>query len=241
MNDKVSCKTCSSHYDCFIGKNCSAQWVDIVDSSKEQHWYKKGHYIFKQGNHVEGIYFVCQGKIKVITNSFRGAEQIVRLASNGHILGHKGLENDVYSISAIAMTNSLVCFVDNHTLDALFTHNPQLSHALMLFYSRELRKSQLRMMYLGQMNVREKVAEVLLYINTIFGTNADDGTLNMDSCRQEIAKLICISNDQITKQLKNFVEEELITKLKRSIRLINPQGLEKIVRHYKIEELHRQQ
>jgi len=240
MKKKIICKICSN-FHCFIRENLSADWIDIIDSSKQQAWYKKGEHIIRQGQPVEGMYFIQQGKVKVLTSGFQDHEQIVRLATDGHILGHRGLGHEVYPISAVAMTTSLVCFVDNATLNNSFTQNPQLPMALMMFYSRELRKVELRMKYLGQMNVREKIAEALLYINAVFGTSPEDGALNISSCRQEIASLTGTSADQVTKQLKDFMTEKLIVKLKRRIKLINPKGLEKIVRQFGVDELFKQQ
>ncbi|MBI4931587.1 MAG: Crp/Fnr family transcriptional regulator [Bacteroidetes bacterium] len=240
MKKKISCKTCSNLH-CFIRENLSEKWIDVVDSSKQQLWYNKEQLIIKQGAPVTGMYFIQQGKVKVVANGYMGHEQIVRLATDGHILGHRGLGHDVYPISAVAMETSLVCFLDNATLNNSFMQNPQLPMALMMFYSRELRKMELRMKYLGQMNVREKIAEALLYINSVFGTSPDDGALNLPSCRQEIACLTGTNTDQVTKQLKDFANEKLIVKLKRRIKLINPKGLEKIVRHFGIEELFKQE
>ena len=239
MKNKISCKTCST-VNCFIRENLSAEWIDKVDTAKQQLFYENGQYIFKQGWPVEGMYFIMYGNVKVLTTGFKGNDQIVRLATDGHILGHRGLGNEVYPVSAKVIKDTLVCFVDNVTLSKSFIHNPKFPYALMMFYSRELRKMELRMMYLGHMNVREKIAEALLYINVIFGTNTDDGTLNTDSFRQVIAKLSATNTDQVTKQIKDFENEKLVLRIRRRIKLINTNGLEKIVHHFGTNELLKQ-
>jgi CRP-like cAMP-binding protein len=240
MKKKISCKICNTLH-CFIRENLSEKWIDIVDSSKQQVLYKEEQLIVRQGEPVAGMYFIRQGKVKVVTSGYQGQEQIVRLATDGHVIGHRGLGNDVYPISAAAMTNSLICFVDNAALSDAFIQNPKFPLALMMFYSRELRKMELRMKYLGQMNVREKIAEALLYIHKVFGISPEDGALNISSCRQEIACFAGINNDQVTKQLKDFSNENLVVKRKRRIRLINPRGLEKIVHHFGTDEFFKQQ
>ena len=97
------------------------------------------------------------------------------------------------------------------------------------------------MMYLGQMSVREKIAEALLYIDRVFGTKQDDGALEISSVRQEIADITATNTDQVTKHLKDFSEEKLIIKLKRGIKLVNKKGLEKIIQRFNTDELLRQQ
>jgi CRP-like cAMP-binding protein len=239
MQKKISCKTCNNVY-CFIRENLSPAWIEIVDSSRNQIFYRDGENIFNQGHPISGIYFIQQGKVKVTANGYQDKEQIVRFATDGHILGHIGRDNETYSINAVSMAPSLVCFVNNATLYNLFSQNPKLTYSLMMFYSLELRKVELRMKYLGQMNVREKIAEALLYINLFFGTNPDDGTLNISSCRLVIACLTGINKDQVSKQLKDFIKEKLIVKLKRRIKLVNLKLLEKLVYNFGIDEFHKQ-
>ncbi|MBI4946977.1 MAG: Crp/Fnr family transcriptional regulator [Bacteroidetes bacterium] len=240
MKKKISCKTCGT-LECIIKRNISAQWIDVFDSSKQQVRYKEEELIIKQGDIVGGMYFILQGNVKVVVNGYHDREQIVRLATDGNILGHCGQVNETYPISAIAITPSIICFVDNTTMHDILMKNSQLLYALMMFYSRKLRKTELRMKYLGQMNVREKIAEALLYINVVFGTSHNDATLNIGSCREVIACLTGTNPDQVTKQLKDFENEKLVVKLKRRIKLVNPMGLENIVRYFGIDELFKQQ
>src|SRR5665647_2450215 len=81
---------------CFLKLGCFGEWLDKISTCKNQLWYKKGNYIFCEGETNYGIYFIQQGGIKVVTTSLHGREQIVRLAKEGQILGHRGLGKTYY-------------------------------------------------------------------------------------------------------------------------------------------------
>ncbi|HEY3390992.1 MAG TPA: helix-turn-helix domain-containing protein, partial [Prolixibacteraceae bacterium] len=72
----------------------------------------------------------------------------------------------------------------------------------------------IRNKYLAQMNVREKIAEVLLLLKETFGITLDS-YLNMNLSRQEIADIAGTSVNRVTTQLNNFEDENLIVRTKR--------------------------
>lgn len=223
----ISCTTCKNRH-CFI-KQCSPEWINIIDDNKNQNNYKKGEHIIREGNPVQGIYFIHTGKVKVITTGLNGKHQIVRLANDGHILGHKGFEGDVYPIGAIAMDDSLICFVENETLDDMFMSNPKFTYTLMMFYSHELRKLEQRIKNIAQMNTREKVAEALLYLIEIFGLD-EHQELNTLLSREDIAAIAGTNAEQIIRQLTIFENEKIIAKKGKKIIILKQEELNKIIR-----------
>ncbi|MEI6507625.1 MAG: Crp/Fnr family transcriptional regulator [Bacteroidota bacterium] len=226
--NKISCKECKTK-NCFIQQFCSSDWIDVVDQKKYYTVYKQGQNIIHEGAPVLGIYFVQDGKVKVLSNGITGRQQIVRFANNGHILGHKGIGNDIYPISAVAMEDSQICFVENNTLHDLFMNNPQFTYGVMMFYSRELRKIEERIKNIAQMNIREKIAETLLLINENFGVNANN-ELNVHFTREDIAAVAGTTSEQVVRQFTDFEEEGLIAKKGRKIEIINLDKLKKVIK-----------
>ena len=174
MKNSNSCLICDDS-NCFL-KFCSPTWLELIKTHKTEIAYEKGQYIFNAGEFVNGLYFVKNGKVKVISNGLNNKEQIVRLATNGHILGHRGLGGETYPVSAVAMDVSVVCFVENETIAQAFLNNPQFTVELMLFYSEELRGIETRITHLAQMTVRERVIFALLYLIDVFGFDSSGQT-----------------------------------------------------------------
>ena len=218
--------------NCFI-KSCYPDWVKRIMEKKSVAEYRKGEYIFKAGDYVNGLYFIKEGKIKVVSIGLNGKEQIARLATNGHILGHRGFggkTKEVYPVSAIAFEDSVVCFVDNDTLYEVFFFNVQFVIELMMFYSKELRAIETRMKYMAQMTVREKVASSLLYLKEIFGYNSHEPqVLGIDIGREDISALCGTNVNQVIRNLSQFEKENIIEKAGKKIKITNEAELKKMV------------
>jgi CRP-like cAMP-binding protein len=159
----------------------------------------------------------------------------VRLATVGHVVGHRGYGHETYPIGAIAMEDTLACFLDNDILYDAFMNNPKFTYALMMFYASELRKTEIRQRHLVQMSIREKVADSLLYLKEIFGMNTKDKSLNVIMTRQEIADIAGTSAEQVMRTLTEFENESLIAKQGKKIIFLNQKGLNKIIANHNKE------
>lgn len=222
----INCEFCVNT-GCFV-KLCSPEWVRQIDELKDQTSYKKDQNIITEGSQVLGVFFIQKGKVKVFSIGLNGREQIVRFAADGHILGHRGIGHDVYPINAVAMEDSLICFVENDTLNEMFLANPRFTVQLMMYYSCELRKLENRIKNIAQMNIREKIADTLLLMYESFGVNKNN-ELNVPFSREDIADVAGSTRQQVVMQLTEFEKEGLIEKHGKKIAFHNIQELQKII------------
>jgi len=234
MKNRIDCNECKNE-KCFIKQGCFGEWLIKISNNKNQIWYKKGESIFREGEPIYGIHFIQQGGVKVVTTILHGREQIVRLAREGQILGHRGLGRTFYYFNAVALVDSLVCFVENELFYEACLNCPTFAYNLIFFYASELRRAELRVKNQAQMNIREKVAMAFIYSHEIFGMNPKTKMLNISLSRQGIADIAGTTAEQVTRQLSLFEKEKLIARHKREIIFLNIKGLEDIVSDYKIE------
>ncbi len=219
--------------DCFV-KLCTPDCIDRLDSLKYHSLFKKNQNILNQGFRIFGIFFIRKGKVKVFTTGLNGKEQIVRFASDGHILGHRGVGYEVYPVSATAMEDSYICFIENEVLNELFMANPKFAVELMMYYSRELRKLENRVKNIVQMNIREKTAESLLLIQSNFGIN-EQGELNVCFSRVDFASFAGSTRQQVAIQLTEFEKEGLIEKRGKKIAILNMNALVRIISEFNMQ------
>jgi CRP-like cAMP-binding protein len=234
MKNKIECNECKNE-KCFVKQGCFGEWLSKISSNKNQYWCKKGGYIFREGEPVYGIHFIQQGGVKIVTTSLHGREQIVRLAKEGQILGHRGLGRTRYYFNAVALMDTLVCLIENELFYEACMNCPKFAVNLIFFYASELRRAELRVKYQAQMNIREKVAMAFMYCYEIFGMNPETKQLNVTLNRQDLADIAGTTAEQVTRQLSDFENENLIARNKRAIKLINIKGLEDIISEYQIE------
>lgn len=223
------CDGCNNT-SCLI-KNCSPEWIEKISMQKNTPHYPKGQYIFFEGSLVMGAYFIKKGNVKVISSNTSGKEQTVRLAKAGHMLGHTAFGLEKYSVGAVTLQDSEICFVDNNTLQNAFLENPKFTIEVMRFYSRELRKSEIRTKCLALMNNEEKVMLGLLYIADTFSETASN-QVEIHLSRQEIAQIIGTNPEQVSRVISNLKKDNLLDTKERTIILKDISCLKSNISHY---------
>lgn len=110
----------------------------------------------------------------------------------------------------------------------VFISNPEFTYSLVMFYSRELRKSEIRGKYHAEMNCHEKVVASLLYIQDVYGVQAD-GTLNAKLSSKEISQIAAISPEQVSRELSLLKKQNFIFTDRNKIVLSQPEKLREVV------------
>jgi CRP/FNR family transcriptional regulator, cyclic AMP receptor protein len=227
MNKNLpACDTCPT-LNCFV-KRCNPDWVERISYRKNTRVYKKGEAVFLENTPIFGLFFIKKGQVKVVSTGFKGKVQIVRLAGDGHILGHSGKNNELYTVGAFALCDTEICFVQNDLLADVFRENYDFIYSLMIYYSKELRKSEIRSKYLATMNCNDKVIASLLYIKDVFGLDKDNA-LKARLSTKEIGQLAAITPEQASREMAPLRKEGLIEFNGKKISLTKPEKLKEII------------
>ncbi len=227
---QYECNLCENDH-CFLKKFCESSWVSLVSATKSNSTFTERQTVFHERTRVPGLYFIKKGKVKVVSGTANGEEHIHRLASEGDILGHRGIGDEVYPIRAETLEPTELCLIENDMLNDLFFANPWFTVELMMFYSKELRKTEMRSKYLSTMDIHEKVGTTLLYIHDTFGEKSD-GVLAGSLTSLEIAQLNGTTSPQVEKGLTYLHDQGLIEKRNEGIHLRDMEGLQKLVAPY---------
>jgi CRP-like cAMP-binding protein len=199
-------------------KRCSSKGLSYLEEVGEEVRWKKGQQLIHEGMPTHGIYFILQGKMKVVTCGIFGLEQVLRLGADGDILGHRGInEKGVFPVGIHALEDSLTFYVELEDFYTLLEREAKTSLDLMFFFADELRVSEQRMERLTRLQVRERVADALLYIHEKFGDAEDAFPLPLS--RHEIGELAATNQDQVSRSLSEFDREGRIELQKGWIRI----------------------
>ena len=191
-----------------LKKNVSSEYFDSISELVHIIPCKKGQQFILEGTPVNGLYFICSGKVKVLKTGIYGREHILRFVSEGEIVGHRGFGvRDKYGVSAVALEDSILCNFSNEILKKVLLDVPSLTHDLMLFYAEELNKSENKVKAFAQMTVREKVIDTLLYIDRKFGRNTK-GFFDIQLSRKEIAEYSGTTVEQVIRVISSLKKEK---------------------------------
>lgn len=237
MKINQDCKTCTN-IGCLIFNSTSNKQYEELNKTKNIIFYKKNQQIFREKDFVTGLFFIQKGKVKVY-NETNYRTQIIRLAKDGDILGHRGFGgNNRYYVSATTLEDSIICFFDQEVLFELLKKNPMFCFNLMLFYATELREIETRLRNLAVLTVRERIADALLLINKSFGIkDKADYFLDIELSRKEIAEIAGTYAEQSSRYIKEFEEDKILSLFGKKIIIHQVAKLIQMTRKYDNSEI----
>ncbi|HEY8931076.1 MAG TPA: Crp/Fnr family transcriptional regulator [Mucilaginibacter sp.] len=214
---------------CFLCASCIHDWLPAIAANKVNVSLKKGQELFKEGDAVEGIFFVFSGKVKVHKRWDNDKVLILRFAQDGDILGHLGLgDSPIYPISATAVEDTMVCFVKMDFFESSLNVNPQFTIKLMRVFANALQESEKRMRNLAHMPVKERIAQALLSLKEQFGLN-EEGYIDIELTRQDVASYAGVVYETYFKVTQDFSQHNLIETNGKSIKLLDEEALSAVI------------
>lgn len=221
----IPCSECLNE-NCAM-KLCIPRWENLLAKNKGMLNYPKKTKIITQGSPVAGIYFIYSGEVKVYIQGRSGKEQIIRCAKDGDILGHRGYPaHNAYSISAEALSDTTLCFLEKDVFLELLEANPNLTYDMMFFYASEMRRMDELLMSMVELDTGERVANALLKMKEFFGVDPDGKTISSSISRQDLARFAGTVPEVVTRFLKELESQGIIGMDKRKISLLDEEALQ---------------
>lgn len=226
----VDCGLCNNS-NCLIKKALPVLSDTKLIQEKNDIRCKKGQQFIIEGAPVNGLFFILKGKVKVFRTGINGKEQIVRFAKEGEIIGHRGFgTEEYYSIGSIALEDTVLCYFPKEVLQEALKETPEFTYSLMLFYANELNRSESKVKSISQMTVRERIVDMLLYVNRKFGNLK--GFIDLPLSRREYADYAGTTEEQVIRVFSALKKENLISARGKKIGIIDVNLLKREINEY---------
>ncbi len=233
MTRDFNCKYCDiKKMTCF--SYLSEEDVKLLNKTKVSTVYKKGQAIFHEGMVPTGLYCLSQGKIKISRIGVDGKEQIVRIVTEGSLLGVRALlSGRKYTASAITLVDSTGCYISKQVFLQYVKKYPEISNCMIVMLSTLLEEAEGKMTSMAQKPVRERLAESLLILNNVFTTDpvkveSDDEQVPITLSREDLANIVGTATETVIRLISEFREEKLIAVKGRNIILLDIDSLRKL-------------
>jgi len=215
---------------CFLCKMCLEEWNPAIAVHRKNFHFRKGEALFKEGDPVTGMYFVYTGVVKVHKRWDQDKELILRFATRGEVLGHRGLGKEPnYPISATATEPVTVCYIDLDFFQASLRMNYPFIYQLLQFFADELQESERKMRNLAHMQVKGRVAHALLAFQDKFGYT-EEGNINFTLSRQDLASFTGTTYETIFRIMNELLRDDLISISGKDIQILEPARLGQLTR-----------
>lgn len=195
-----------------------------------------GTFIYQQEDERSHLFFLLDGRIKVNLSNIHGSEKTLAIHEPGSFFGETAFFDEYPSFTnAHAELDSKVLVFSKEQLIKLFQEQPEIVFHLFESMGRKIRLLSFQVEYLTFMKIEQRVVALLL---SLFGAfNKDCINLNPESRKnctfkgecpsgshleltitdQEIADMIGVRREAVTKSISNLKKQKLIYKHKRII------------------------
>lgn len=203
-------------------KTLDIESLSFLENNKVCQSFKKNKPLFVEGSYPTGVFCITKGKVKVFTLGESGKEQIIRIASDGDVVGFRAMfSEEPYKLSATTLEECNICFIKiSHFMEQIHEH-PELLQAVLKEISKESGERAMFIKTMAQKTVRERIAIVLLVLEDIY----KEDPINLS--REDLANFVGTATETTIRILKEFKEDELIEINGRKIILNDTNGMKK--------------
>jgi CRP-like cAMP-binding protein len=221
------CEKCGSKDNCLLNV-CSTDELEQISDSKSCNFYKKGQIIFQEDSLPIGLYCLNTGMVKIVKLGSNGKEQILRIAKAGDFLGYRSLiGNTRYRASAVALEDSTACLIPKTEFSQLIRQNVNFYDGIMKMLCEVIENAETKITDIAYKPVRGRIAEALIMLDQAF---ADREQITLT--REDLAGFVGTVKETAIRIISEFKNEKLIEINKRSIKVLNPEGLLRISNLY---------
>ncbi|WP_312472893.1 Crp/Fnr family transcriptional regulator [Neobacillus sp.] len=184
----------------------------IADIAIARDWKKQSH-VFLQGDPLETVYFIYDGKIKIYKSDVNGKEQIVAIMKKGEMFPHVGFfRKGDYPAYAEVLESSKLIAVPISQFETVLIENPELCIKVFRVLGEKIVDLQNRLEEQILNNTYEQIIKLLIRIAQKHGREKGDGTILLKSefTNKDLANMIGTTRETISRTLTKMKKDELI-------------------------------
>lgn len=200
-----------------------------VSGSKITKTIKKGETIFKEGEKLKGVYCIREGVSKLSKLSANGKDQIVKLVSQGEVLGQRSvIVEENANLEAVAVNPMTVCFIPKEIILNTLNQNPNFTVEVLRHMAHDLKQTDDVIVNMSQKSVKQRVAEVFLYLRKNFGEDKD-GFIALVLSREEIANLVGTATESAIRIISEFKKKGVLTTSGKRVGIGDEKKLQELI------------
>ncbi|WP_434034441.1 Crp/Fnr family transcriptional regulator [Cupriavidus sp. a3] len=224
-----ACSLCLFHPVCGAAATAAATAPAGTRLRPERLSLRAGDYVVRQGRPALTVYPLRTGSAKQVYESPLGWRQVTGFSLPGDVLGLEPHEAPQHGAAAIALQDSEVCAVPVESLRELMAA-PAFRIAALAVMRRNAERERVLLVAVGSMKAPQRLAMLLL---DLAGEQArrhgrQDSTLTLAMSRADIASLLGLTLETVSRLLSRFASVGLIAVRQRRLRIIDSAGLASI-------------
>lgn len=206
----TSCRDCPMRSVSLCG-TLDEDALGELDRMRTARHLRPGQPLAWEGDDDQQLAMVRDGIVRLTASTARGDEQIVGLAFPGQLVGRPFGRGSAFGIAPVGTAR--VCTFPRTHFDRLTRQYSELSHRLLLHALDELDQARRWMKALSSTRASHKIAVFLVEMADRIGEpgrNPAEIVLKMPFSRQQIADLLGLTIETVSRQLSRLRLEQVI-------------------------------
>jgi CRP/FNR family transcriptional regulator/CRP/FNR family cyclic AMP-dependent transcriptional regulator len=208
----------------------AATIADLVDRGRVRR-YRRGTYLFHQGDPAPEVFFLVQGRVQVSSDSSSGHRQLHTTLDTPQFFGELGVLGEMTrTTSALALDESQVWAVPAEPFLEFLAEQPSASRALLRALSRQVQSHEAFVEDLLYLDLKGRVAKRLLQLVTpsLDELPEDGAVVPSIVTHADLASLCGGTRENVTRILSDFQRRGLVEREGKRFVLRRISGLAKL-------------
>jgi len=227
---KVACSDCTLQELCMPAELSPEELEKLDELVTTRCKVKRSAALYSNGDAFAGLYVIRTGFFKTCLVMEDGRAQVTGFQMAGEVLGLDGIVNNLHSCDAIALEDAEVCLLPFDRIEELAREVPALQRHVHRILSQEVVREHGIMLLLGSMRAEERLAAFLLnLVERLHKRGFSKSELVLRMTREEIGSYLGLKLETVSRTFSKFVHEGFVEVRQRHVRILNPDGLHRIV------------
>jgi len=207
-------------------QDLSQSELSQICRSFTQREFKRGQYLFWEGDPANWLYVIKEGKVKIIKHSTSGKEMVLEIVTPGDICGGGAIFSETHPASAKAAERTITFSISKQSLFGLLAKYQSLAQGIIVYLGEKLMKAHEMIMALASSKVDKRIAALLLGLSEKHGSPTPQGVkINIRLTRQDIADIVGTTVETAIRVMSKLKKQGLITSDSKRIILIDKEKL----------------
>ncbi|MDO5536937.1 MAG: Crp/Fnr family transcriptional regulator [Desulfovibrionaceae bacterium] len=178
----------------------------------------------QEGEDAEACYALIRGLVKVVHRQSSGREHIIHMVSEGATIGESAMfRQKHWPSTAVALEKSLVLRLERKAMNDAARQDPDFAVHLLGVFSLRLRMCVKKLSNQG-INASQRVGRYILHRAII----EDKTTLRLKMSREEMANMLGITRETLSRVLSRLVGERILSVQGRIMTVLDMEALQNL-------------
>lgn len=201
---------------------------ELIKASEKVVKYKKGTFLFREGQEAKEMYIILSGKVQISKMNAEGKELNLRLCKENDIVGELTLftVGPRYLFNAKVLEDGEAAAVNIENLEQILFNNSQLAYQFLKWMNDHIRKTITKFRDLVLHGKKGALYSTLIRLCNSYGIEKEDGIyINVPITNQDLANYCGTARESVSRMLGELRDEGILTINRKRIIIHNLQYL----------------